>query len=53
MSMEKRVESLFWKQSGKEGQTITISAMRLKYFLIAKGFGLFQLDHISISKMKR
>jgi len=42
--MEKRVESLFWKQSGKEGQTITISAMRLKYFLIAKGFGLFQLD---------
>ena len=39
--MEKRPETFFWK---KPKETVSINAMRLRYFMIAKGWGLFQMD---------
>ena len=44
MTMQRKPETYFWKVTGKETIKVNISLMLLRNFMIAKGFGLFQID---------
>ena len=44
MTMQKKAETYFWKVTGKDTIKVNISLMLLRNFMIAKGFGLFQID---------